>query len=98
MEQRANHVCRTCGKEYFCCEASERQGGYKAVACSYECYQDYIRAVLMDRGESIPKEFQKQETSNIKTDKKEIETGILEKKKHHDKQTEQVKHIKKSDK
>ena len=40
-----NTTCKVCGKEYYCCIDSRKYGGYRAVACSPECFQEYMRQV-----------------------------------------------------
>lgn len=40
-----NTKCKVCGKEYYCCVDSRKFGGYKSVACSPECFQEYMRQV-----------------------------------------------------
>ena len=54
-----NHFCRTCGKEYYACPDCEKNGLWKSIACSFECYTKYIDAVLEARGELEPVTVQK---------------------------------------
>ena len=40
-----NTKCKVCGKEYYCCVDSRKFGGFRTVACSPECFQEYMRQV-----------------------------------------------------
>ena len=42
-------TCRTCGKVYKACPDCERNGSWRAVACSPECYVAYVDAVTTAR-------------------------------------------------
>lgn len=54
MEQ-PKRICRVCGKEYTGCNAAGMPPGtvfrWKEVACSEECGREYLRRVLVARGE-----------------------------------------------
>ena len=84
--QKPNTTCRTCGKEYYACMSSKQLGGYKMIACSHECYQAYMREVLIARGEEVPDEFKQSKDekvvnveSTVKIEDVEVELGIEEK-------------------
>lgn len=40
-----NTKCRVCGKEYFCCSDSRQIGSWRTMACSIECYKEYMRRI-----------------------------------------------------
>lgn len=46
---KPNTKCRVCGKEYFCCADSRRIGGWKSMACSQECFKEYMRRIEESR-------------------------------------------------
>ena len=46
---KPNMTCRVCGKEYFCCSDSRQIGGWRAMACSEECYKEYMRRIADSR-------------------------------------------------
>lgn len=49
-EKKPNHVCKTCRKLYYACNASLSAGNaWKAVCCSPECYQEYQRKIFESR-------------------------------------------------
>lgn len=54
MGNKPNLTCRTCGKEYYACPDCEKNGLWKSIACSFECYTKYVDAVLEARGELEP--------------------------------------------
>lgn len=52
-----NTKCRVCSKEYFCCSDSRQIGSWRTMACSIECYKEYMRRIEDSRKhvvESIP--------------------------------------------
>jgi len=59
MGNKPNLTCRTCGKEYYACPDCEKNGLWKSIACSFECYTKYVDAVLEARGELEPVTVQK---------------------------------------
>jgi hypothetical protein len=50
-------ICRVCGKEYEACHTLrpnlDNEFRWQEVACSPECGQAYLRAVLIARGELV---------------------------------------------
>lgn len=45
MNNKPNTICRVCGKEYFCCSDSKQINSWRTMACSQECFQEYMRRV-----------------------------------------------------
>lgn len=66
-ERIPNHTCQKCGKRYYACPDCERNGSWRAIACSPECYKA-LEAEL----ESVPKVAARTVTRN-KPDKKKVE-------------------------
>lgn len=62
--------CRVCGKEYFCCTDSRKYGAWKSMACSPECYKEYMRRIEESRK---PKEEKVIETKSTKKKKQKVE-------------------------
>lgn len=50
---KPNTVCRVCGKEYYCCNDSRNINSWRAMACSPECYKEYMRRIKAARDKSI---------------------------------------------
>ncbi len=48
-----NTTCRVCGKEYFCCLDSKNMNSWKAMACSQECYKEYMKRIAASRRPAI---------------------------------------------
>lgn len=44
-----NTKCKVCGKEYFCCSDSRQIGSWRTMACSIECYKEYMRRIENSR-------------------------------------------------
>lgn len=51
-EIKPNHICRNpkCQKHYYSCNFCDRNKNWRSVACSFECYQEYINLVIAERG------------------------------------------------
>jgi len=47
--KKPNTKCRVCGKEYFCCSDSKKINSWRTMACSIECYKEYIRRIEASR-------------------------------------------------
>lgn len=76
---KPNTICRVCRKEYYCCTDSRSANSWKVMACSPECYQEYMRRIEKSRSKpveivenSIPEEIvtikpktRKKKTANI---------------------------------
>ena len=65
MANKPNHICKNCGVEYYACNDCDRINSWRLVACSSECYQKYINAVLIARGEIKETVKQKEEISEV---------------------------------
>ncbi len=50
-------TCRTCGKVYKACPDCERNGSWRSVACSPECYIAYVDAVTAVRSKAEPEDI-----------------------------------------
>lgn len=49
-------ICRVCGKEYPVCHSLRRGDTtfrWQEVACSPECGEEYLRQILISRGELV---------------------------------------------
>lgn len=48
MNKQPNHICKysKCQKEYYACPDCDKTSSWRAVACSPEHYQEYIKEVL----------------------------------------------------
>ncbi len=42
---KPNTTCRVCGKEYFCCSDSRKINSWRTMACSPECFKEYMKRV-----------------------------------------------------
>lgn len=42
---KPNTTCRVCGKEYFCCGDSRAVNSWRAMTCSPECFQEYMKRI-----------------------------------------------------
>lgn len=72
-ENEPNMKCRVCDKDYFCCTDSRKYGAYKSMACSPECYKEYM--IRIEKSRSLnPKVATTKRNSNPKTKEDEIET------------------------
>lgn len=52
-----NTKCKVCGKEYFCCSDSRQIGSWRTMACSIECYKEYMRRIENSRKPVVKKEI-----------------------------------------
>ena len=57
-DQKPNHICKNINctngkdgnrKEYWACNDCDRLHSYREVACSTECYKEYVQQVLDSR-------------------------------------------------
>ena len=46
---KPNTKCRVCGKEYFCCADSKKINSWRTMACSIECYKEYMDRIEKSR-------------------------------------------------
>lgn len=76
--QKTNHICKNINcklgihgspKEYWACDDCNKLHSYREIACSPECYKEYITQVLTARNEIVVKEEIKEET---------VENAIIE--------------------
>ncbi len=42
---KPNTICRVCKKEYFCCSDRKSLNSWKAMACSPECFKEYMKRI-----------------------------------------------------
>ena len=64
---KPNTTCRVCGKEYFCCGDSRSVNSWRTMACSPECFQEYMRRIDESRKPILEAEETKQEEFLPKT-------------------------------
>ena len=62
-EIKANHICKNVNchrgsdggrKHYYACDLCDKRANWRSVACSLECYDDYLRQVLEARSKGTP--------------------------------------------
>ena len=46
---KPNTTCRVCGKEYFCCQDSRDINSWRTMACSPDCFKEYMRRIEESR-------------------------------------------------
>lgn len=46
---KPNTKCRVCGKSYFCCSDSRKIGSWRTMACSTECFREYMERIGTSR-------------------------------------------------
>ncbi len=70
---KPNTKCRVCGKNYFCCSDSRKIGSWRTMACSTECFREYMERIGTSRN-PMTKELhvttKDSETGKAKTRKK----------------------------
>jgi len=66
-----NTVCRVCGKEYFCCSDSRKINSWRTMACSGECFKEYMRLIEISRSTEEPQKTKSasKKKSNAKANK-----------------------------
>ena len=92
--QKANHICKntrcTKGidgeiKKYWACNDCDRLHSYREVACSPECYQEYMKDIFESRNKTINinNDTEKVGVESIVQENiiKKVEPIIIEKKK-----------------
>lgn len=42
---KPNMICRVCGKEYYCCGDSRKANSWKTMACSEDCFKEYMKRI-----------------------------------------------------
>jgi hypothetical protein len=74
-----NHVCKNCGKEYYCCRSCDKINSWKAVGCSIECFTAYTSSVVQIRANELKKEIEEKSLAELKElDKQELAKEIEE--------------------
>lgn len=53
---KPNTKCRVCGKEYYCCTDSRKVGAWRTMACSPECFKEYMLRIEESRNPNIVSE------------------------------------------
>lgn len=50
-EFKTNHICKNpkCRKKYYACDFCDKIHSWRSVACSTECYQEYVNLVIAER-------------------------------------------------
>lgn len=46
---KPNTKCRVCGKEYYCCTDSRVVGAWKSMACTPDCFKEYMSRIEESR-------------------------------------------------
>lgn len=48
---KPNHICKNpkCKKLYYACDYCGRSKNWRSVACSFDCYQEYMNLVIAER-------------------------------------------------
>lgn len=73
-EYKANHICKNpkCRKEYYACNFCGRTLNWRSVACSFDCYQEYMDLVIAERSKGKIIEIKPE-----RTDMTEQEVDVL---------------------
>jgi len=74
---KPNTICRVCGKEYFCCSDSRNINSWKAMACSQECYKEYMRRIEISRKPKVYKVEMEEKVEEIKVQETNEEQPIV---------------------
>lgn len=79
---KPNTTCRVCGKEYYCCQDSKNINGWRTMACSPECFKEYMRRIEEARTPkpTITVNDNKVESSKMKYNKKKVVDEVDENK------------------
>lgn len=75
-EQKPNHICRVCGKQYYACLSCDKINHWKSVACCPEHYVKYVDLVTKERNKVESVEHTIENTGN-EIDKK-IDEVVVE--------------------
>lgn len=46
---KPNTTCRVCGTQYFCCGDSKAINSWRTMACTPECFKEYMRRIEESR-------------------------------------------------
>lgn len=63
-----NHECIICHNKYSHCDKCQQINSWKAICCSVECYQKYIKPTIEEIDDFIEKS--KKETKDVQTEQK----------------------------
>lgn len=66
---KSNTKCRVCGKEYFCCSDSRKINSWRTMACSEECFQEYMKRINESRKSKDKQSVQKEPEKSTSTEK-----------------------------
>lgn len=80
-EIKPNHICKNknCNKgsdggrnHYYACNHCDKSFNWRSVACSFECYQEYMKQVLNERSKNISVDITPERTDLTKTELSEL--------------------------
>lgn len=56
MGLKPNHICKNinCKKEYYACDYCGKTQNWRSMACSIECYNEYMKQIQQSRKNNIP--------------------------------------------
>lgn len=71
MSKTPNCKCKICGKLYRICADARRLNSWRLIACSPECYQEWLRKVEISKENNLSNfnENVQEEISNLETAK-----------------------------
>ena len=50
---KPNTTCRVCGTQYFCCGDSKAINSWRTMACTPECFKEYMKRIEESRKPSV---------------------------------------------
>lgn len=70
---KPNTICRVCGKDYFCCEDSRKIYSWRTMACSPDCFKEYMKRIeeartLPSVEETKPTKMKKKTVNEVNTE------------------------------
>ena len=80
-EMKPNHICKnpncTKGadggrKHYYACNYCDKSFNWRSIACSFECYQAYMNAVIEERSKNKKVDIVPERTDMTETEVKEL--------------------------
>lgn len=85
MSKKANHICKNINctkgrdengnptrKHYYACDYCDRINNWKSIACSYECYEEYMQQILEARGKNVAVDLLPERTDKTKEEVQEL--------------------------
>ena len=56
MKLKPNHICKNinCRKEYYACDYCGKTQNWRSMACSIECYDEYMKQIEQSRKNNMP--------------------------------------------